>query len=190
MIPVRDALQVLVDWRDASSVVITHQGSARIWPQLAEHPLDFHYNPSTMGGAVPFGLGIALTHRNRQVLVVTGDGSLAMNLGSLISVVAANATNISIVVLDNGIYEVTGGQKVATREAAVDFAGLGTSSGFPTTAAFDELQDWRAFAPRMLKLPGPRLISLSVDRAHLEEMQVDLPPIRQRISDFEQTLSG
>ncbi len=70
-IPLRDALKVLVESRDDSSVVVTHQGSARLWPQLVEHPLDFHYNPSTMGGAIPFGLGIALAHPDRQQCLFT-----------------------------------------------------------------------------------------------------------------------
>ena len=41
-------------------IVVTNQGSARIWPKLRSRPLDFHYNPSTMGGAIPLGLGLAL----------------------------------------------------------------------------------------------------------------------------------
>ena len=51
---VRDALSVLVHNRRDDHIVITNQGSARIWPQLASCDLDFHYNPSTMGGDLPF----------------------------------------------------------------------------------------------------------------------------------------
>src|SRR5439155_17136250 len=89
-----DALQVLVELRGDDQIVITNQASARIWPKLADHPLDFHYNPSAMGGAIPLGLGLALAQPQRHVLVISGDGSLLMNLGSLITVAASGASNL------------------------------------------------------------------------------------------------
>ena len=48
--PVVPALQVLADLCAGDQIVVTNQGSARLWPQLRRRPLDFHYNPSTMGG--------------------------------------------------------------------------------------------------------------------------------------------
>src|SRR4029450_13535584 len=114
------ALQVLADLCAADQIVVTNQGSARIWPKLRSRALDFHYNPSTMGGAMPLGLGLALAQPRREVVVVSGDGSLLMSLGSLVTVVRAGATNFSIVLLDNGIYEVTGGQKTPAT-SAVDY---------------------------------------------------------------------
>ena len=57
-------------------------------------------------------------------MVVSGDGSLLMSLGSLVTVVGAGATNLSIVLLDNGIYEVTGGQKTpATSDSGLLWPG-------------------------------------------------------------------
>src|SRR3954469_590197 len=81
--PVVAALQVLIDLRRDDQVVVTNQASARIWPKLSQRALDLHYNPSTMGGAIPLALGLAIAQPDRQVLVVSGDGALLMNLGSL-----------------------------------------------------------------------------------------------------------
>ena len=78
---VRDALGVLVRCRDDRTLVVTNQGAARVWPLLESHALDFHYNPSTMGGAVPFGLGLALAKPALHVVVVSGDGALSMRIG-------------------------------------------------------------------------------------------------------------
>ncbi len=186
--PVRSALQELMERRDDSTLVITHQGSARVWPSMARHPLDFHYNPSTMGGAIPFGLGIALSRPDMHIIVVTGDGSLAMNLGSLVTVVAAQATKLSIVVLDNGIYEVTGGQTVATRAARVDYSLLGKSVGFPTAITFEDYQSWSEAAPRVLASLGPRLISLVVEPALPSDMRVELAAISYRLAELEEAL--
>ena len=69
-----------------------------------------------------------------------------MSLGSLITVIASGATNLTIVLLDNGIYEVTGGQQtaaaLASRHAAVDIAALARAAGFSSVMRFDRLDDW------------------------------------------------
>jgi hypothetical protein len=88
------ALQVLADLCTADQIVVTNQGAARIWPKLRSRALDFHYNPSTMGGAIPLALGLALAQPGREVVAVSGDGSLLMSLGSLVSVVSAGAANL------------------------------------------------------------------------------------------------
>src|SRR5687768_14065706 len=85
--PVVAALQALIDLRTDDGIVVTNQASARIWPKLERHSLDLHYNPSTMGGAVPLALGLALAQPARQVLAISGDGALLMSLGSLVTVV-------------------------------------------------------------------------------------------------------
>ncbi|MCA9271116.1 MAG: hypothetical protein KDA41_21690, partial [Planctomycetales bacterium] len=108
---VETALEILAAQRGEDQIVVSNQGSARLWPRISQRPLDFNYNPSTMGGAVPLGLGLALADPRREVTVLSGDGSLLMSLGSLVSVVDSGAENISIVLLDNGLYEVTGGQR-------------------------------------------------------------------------------
>src|SRR5205814_3577055 len=105
------ALEVLINLRGPDQIVVTNQASARVWPKLSRHPLDFHYNPSTMGGAIPLALGLAMAQPRRHVLVVSGDGALLMNLGSLMTVAGSGVTNLTVVVLENELYEVTGGQK-------------------------------------------------------------------------------
>ena len=110
-IPLPAALQTLVDARQDDQVVVTSMGATREWPKLSQHPLDFHYVPSTMGGVVPLGLGLAMSQPQRGVFVFVGDGSLVMSLGCLISVAANPVENLTVILLDNGVYEVTGGQK-------------------------------------------------------------------------------
>lgn len=182
---VRAALGVLADLRDDETVVVTNQGSARVWPLIAEHALDFHYNPSTMGGAIPFALGLALAKPSLQVIAISGDGALTMNLGSLISVVASGADNLTVVVLDNGIYEVTGGQKTAASIARVDYVTLARSTGFRSTSGFCDEASWRAHAPTAMAAQGPRFVSL---RVHLA-LPFDMSTTSTQITDQLQRLS-
>ena len=161
-IDVHDALQTLVDRRREKQLVVTNQVSSRLWPHLSDHPLDLNYNPSAMGGAIPLRLGLALAQPDYEVVVISGDGSLLMNLGCLVTVVDSGATNLSIVLLDNGQYEVTGGQKTPGQGGPTDYAGLAKASGFASVHQFAEPVDWHREATASLSGPGPRFVWLKV----------------------------
>jgi len=176
------ALQVLIDHRRSDQIVITNQGSARVWPKLAQHPLDFHYNPSTMGGAIPLALGLALAQPKREVVVVSGDGALLMSLGSLVTVVGTGVTNLTVVVLNNGLYEVTGGQKTPAADGAVDFAGLARAAGFSTALEFCDFDRWQAEAANALAAVGPRFISLVVQPTPEDWLRFPTPPLAEQIN--------
>jgi len=190
MMPVVDALQMLIDLRRDDQIVVTNQGSARIWPKLAHHPLDFHYNPSTMGGAIPLALGLAMAQPRREVLVVSGDGALLMNLGSLVTVVGAGVTNLTVVVLDNRLYEVTGGQRTPATGTAADLAGLARAAGFPNVESFRDFSDWQSRAAITLSSRGPRFIALEVDRTSNEYLRFATPPIAEQLAALAQVLEG
>lgn len=188
--PVVAALQLLIDHRRGDQIVVTNQGAARLWPKLSQHPLDLHYNPSTMGGAVPLALGLAMAQPGREVLVVSGDGALLMNLGSLVTVAAAGVANLTVVVLDNGLYEVTGGQRTPAAAAAVDFAGLARSSGFRSVQQFADLRVWRDEAAAALGAPGPRFLSLQVERAPPEYLRGANRPLPEQLAEFQRALGS
>jgi sulfopyruvate decarboxylase subunit beta len=185
--PLVAALETLRDARGAR-VVITSMGAAREWPRLSQHPLDFHYIPSTMGGAIPLALGLALAQPNREIIVTSGDGSLQMNLGSLITVSASRATNLTIVLLNNAVYEVTGGQATAAAQANIDFAQLAIDSGLRSVRTFDCLADWQSAAVTSLALPGPRFIELRVTPVD-DNFRLESPgPLAPRLAAFRQVL--
>jgi len=188
--PVVSALQALIDLRTDEQIVITNQASARIWPKLATHPLDLHYNPSTMGGAIPLAVGLALAQPRRHVLVVSGDGSLLMSLGSLVTAAASRATNLTIVVLDNRLYEVTGRQRTPATDAAVDFPGLAKAAGLASASGFADLADWRTSAVSFVQLPGPRFVSLRVSLTPPEYLAFKTPPLADQLARLRASLSA
>ncbi|RIK79871.1 MAG: hypothetical protein DCC68_12160 [Planctomycetota bacterium] len=190
--PLVAALEVLRDVR-GDRAVITSMGSAREWPRLSQHPLDFHYLPSTMGGAIPLALGLALARPDREFIVLGGDGSLLMNLGSLVTVAASGAANLTIVLFNNAVYEVTGGQATAAGAASaahkhVDFVAIAEHAGISTSRTFDDLDRWRQEAATSLDQPGPRFIELIV--APVEgDFRLESPgPIAPRLAAFRAAL--
>ena len=163
MITLDQALQPVKRARRDEDVVITTMAAARHWMTLWEggkaHPLDMIFVPSCMGHATSFGLGIALAQPTRRVIVCNGDGSMLMNLGSLVTIAAANATNLVTILLDNGVYEVTGSQQVPRR---ADFAAIARASGFRSVHHFSTPDDWAANAGRVVELKGPTFVWLDV----------------------------
>src|SRR6185437_8673133 len=63
-----------------------------------------------------------------RVLVVTGDGELLMNVGSLATIAVLNPPNLSILCVDNGHYGETGYQRSHT-SLGVDLEKIAAGSG-------------------------------------------------------------
>lgn len=170
--PLLAALEAIAELR-GDQIVVTTMGAAREWPKLSQHPLDFHYLPSAMGHAPMIALGLALSQPQREVIAFNGDGCMLMSLGCLVTIAASGAKNLTLVVLENGIYEVTGGQKTAGAGAEVDFAAIAGAAGFPSVFRFDDLANWRQQAAAVLRAPGPRFVSLAVEPVGADYL---LPP--------------
>ncbi|HEY8505065.1 MAG TPA: thiamine pyrophosphate-dependent enzyme, partial [Gemmataceae bacterium] len=151
----REALEVLAA-RRGGRVVVTTMGSVAVWPELSDTPLDFAYIPSSMGQGVPLALGLALARPQPGVIVTVGDGSLLMNLGCLVTL-ADNPAPVWVVLIENGLYEVTGGQPVAGA-GRVDFAGLARAAGLGRVYSFETADAWRAGAAEALGGAGPVFI--------------------------------
>jgi len=85
------------------------------------------YQVGSMGCAAAMGLGVALNTSN-PVVVLDGDGSLLMKMGTLATVGAYAPGNLIHIVLDNGTYDSTGGQP--TVSGGVDFAAVASAAGY------------------------------------------------------------
>ncbi|GIW81160.1 MAG: hypothetical protein KatS3mg105_2967 [Gemmatales bacterium] len=156
----QQALEVLAAHR-GERIVITTMGSVGIWPKLSDSPLDFHYMPSAMGEGSALGLGLALAQPQRGVIVVNGEGCMLMNLGNLVTI-ASTSANLFLIIIDNGLYEVTGGQPTAAAGHA-DFSGIAKAAGIERTYSFAELDDWKNRAAEALGGKGPVVITLKVE---------------------------
>jgi thiamine pyrophosphate-dependent acetolactate synthase large subunit-like protein len=162
--PVLEALQAA----RTNEVVISTMGPAREWMELGSHPLDFVFVPSSMGQGTALALGLALARPERRIVSLCGDGSVLMNLGSLVTITAHAPANLTILLFDNGVYEVTGAQ--LTPGAAerrqdgrdIDFVALARACGFARVEHYDAIERWRANVRSILAQPGPMLVVLSV----------------------------
>jgi thiamine pyrophosphate-dependent acetolactate synthase large subunit-like protein len=157
----RDAVAVVHAARGERDVVVTTMATSRDWMTMPQTPLDIVFVPSAMGHATSIGLGLALAQPTRRVIVCNGDGSMLMNLGSLVSIVGARARNLTLIVFDNGVYEVTGAQPTPVPNG-VDYAAIARGAGFASVFAFDDLERWRHEVEHVLGAAGPTFVWLRV----------------------------
>jgi thiamine pyrophosphate-dependent acetolactate synthase large subunit-like protein len=181
----QQALEVLAKHR-GDRIVITTMGSVGIWPQLSDTPLDFAYMPSAMGHGPDLGLGLALAQPGRGVVVVNGDGCTLMNLGCLVTL-ANQPANLVLVIMDNGIYEVTGGQTTAGT-GHTDFAALARAAGTRRVYTFETVADWQVGAAEALSGPGPVVICLKVEGRLGQKTPKPPRPMPQQIARLKQVL--
>ena len=104
------------------------------------------YMLGSMGLAVPIALGLAIARPELRVVAIEGDGSLLMQLGALATVAERAPANLLIVVMDNGAYQITGGQPTATAAhadlvAVARGCGIGDSDWARDPADFERLVD-------------------------------------------------
>src|ERR1700685_1900054 len=150
-------------------IVVTTMAAAREWQKLGTHPLDFVFVPSSMGQATSLGLGLALSQPNRKVVVCNGDGSMLMNLGSLVTLSASAPPNLTVLVFDNGVYEVTGVQptpaapELRAGRSRIDFAEVARACGFTRVWTIDAIAAWRENVRRIIDERGPTFVHLLVE---------------------------
>ena len=145
-------------------VVVTTMSPTRGWGRLADHDLDFASADSAMGHAADLALGVALARPDRTVICLNGDGSMLMSLGTLATIVGCGAGNLVLFVLDNGVFEITGGQPVPAAPS-LDYAALARAVGFPRVFRFDEPRAYAETVPEILagSGAGPTLVHVRVD---------------------------
>jgi len=193
--PLLDAVQALHARRRADDVVITSMGAAREWMALGAGPLDLPLVPSSMGTAPSIGLGIALAQPRRRVIVINGDGAMLMHLGSLVTITAAAPTNLVLILVDNGVYEVTGAQPTPGAAPAradgtsIAFMGMAHAAGFQSVYRFSDAADWARNVERVLAATGPTFVLLDVSSVPGSKGPRSPGPAAARARDLRRTLT-
>ncbi|HEV3145995.1 MAG TPA: thiamine pyrophosphate-dependent enzyme [Gemmataceae bacterium] len=182
-----DALKIVASQR-GNRIVIPTMGSVAIWPKLSDTPLDFSFIPSSMGQGPSLGFGLALAQPERGVIVLCGDGSLLMNLGCLVTI-AQHTANLWLVLIDNGLYEVTGGQAVAGA-GMTDYAGLARAAGIARVYILSEKSQLEQSAAEVFAGAGPVFVWLKVEGRLGQKTPLAPRPMAEQIQRLREALSG
>ena len=108
-----DALQAIYPDLE-HRIVVTIMGAVAAELYSLGHHSNFFYLEHAMGLASSMGLGIALAMPEHPVIVIDGDGSLLMNLGTLSTMARYKPDNLLHIVFDNESLVSVGGFPTAT----------------------------------------------------------------------------
>lgn len=128
----------------------------------AGHRPQNFYMLGSMGLAFPIALGVALAQPDRRVFALEGDGSLLMQLGALTTIAALKPKNLVMIVMDNGIYQITGAQPTPAAGVA-DIVAIATGSGLANSAWAADEEDFERLVEEALSASEPSLIALRID---------------------------
>ncbi len=163
-----ECLKVLAHYHTDQIVVAAYQ-AAQEWLVIKPHVLNYTAI-GAMGQASSHALGLALGRPNMGVLVLDGDGSLLMNLGSLVTIASEAPKNFIHFLCENGSYEANGGHPIPGA-GIVNFADIAKAAGYPRSYEFNDLEVFESEIGLILQEEGPIFVDLKVEQG--EQYPVD-----------------
>jgi thiamine pyrophosphate-dependent acetolactate synthase large subunit-like protein len=125
-----------------------------------QRPQNF-YMLGSMGLTIPIAFGVALAQPERHVVALEGDGSLLMQLGCLSTIAMQAPKNLTMVVWDNGMYQITGGQPTAS-QTVTDLVAVARACGLSNSAWAADEDEFDTLVANALR-GGPTFIAARID---------------------------
>ena len=128
----------------------------------AGHRPQNFYMLGSMGLAFPIALGVALAQPKRRVFALEGDGSLLMQMGCLSTIATLAPKNLTMIVMDNGVYQITGAQPTPAATVA-DIVAIASASGLINSVWAADEEDFERLIDQSLSAIEPTLIGVRID---------------------------
>ena len=173
-----DALQAIYPELE-HRIVVTIMGAVAAELYMLGHRHNFFYLEHAMGLASSMGLGIALSMPGHKVIVIDGDGSLLMNLGTLSTMARYKPGNLLHIVFDNESLLSVGGFPTATA-TGTDLAGIARASGVPRVAETNTPEILKAAVAEALASNTLTTIIAKVEAIGPKSFHMDLPLLENR----------
>ena len=181
-------VQKIISRYRGDAIVVPTMTPNREWPQVSTNPdLDLALS-GAMGKASSVGLGLALARPDKKVIVLDGDGSLLMNLGSLVTIAGMAPPNLILFVFENDIYRTTGGQPIPYA-GKFSFPDMARAAGFADAHEFADLESLEDSMERIMNQPGPTLVSVKV-APHKERPPFPIIRTPSIIARFQEALAA
>jgi sulfopyruvate decarboxylase subunit beta len=138
------------------------------------HRENFFYLQHAMGLASSIGLGLALNRPEQRVVVLDGDGSVLMNLGTLATLARYRPQNMIHIIFDNGSLLSTGGFASHTTAGITDLAAIAKGAGCPYVACASTLYEFMEAAADAFERDDFSVIVAKVEAVGPDHFGMDL----------------
>jgi sulfopyruvate decarboxylase subunit beta len=160
-------------------IVVTIMGAVAAELYTIGHRPNFFYLEHAMGLASSMGLGIALSMPQHKVIVLDGDGSLLMNLGTLSTMARYKPGNLLHIVFDNESLLSVGGFPTATA-TGTDLAGIARASGIPSVMEANTIESLSKSVCDALASDTLTTITSKLEAIGPKSFHMDLPLLENR----------
>lgn len=140
------------------------------------------YAPGSMGLASSIGLGLAMACPTKRIVVIDGDASLLMNLGSIVTIGNKQPTNLLHVVIDNGAYGSCNEEQSMSETAHLD--KLANDAGYRYVRVINSKEDLKRATMEFGDGPGFILAKIELGGRRDFRRPLELPAIKDRFMLF------
>ncbi|CAH1220108.1 hypothetical protein PAECIP111890_05009 [Paenibacillus sp. JJ-223] len=180
-----EALAVINAVKDRDTVQLATTGKTGRELYEIEDAGNNLYMVGSMGCIGSFGLGLALSQPGKNIVVIDGDGSLLMRMGSLATNGYYNPSNMIHILLDNNAHESTGGQSTVSHN--VDFVNIAASCGYTKSIHVHNLEELKACLQQWKESKGLTFLYLKISKqskAQLARPSIKPHEVRERLQRF------
>ena len=157
----RDEMLKTFARRRKDEIVVAVYMAAQEITHISPNDLNYTFT-GAMGQGSSHALGLALGRPDRRIIVFDGDGSLLMNLGSLVTIANQAPKNFVHCVCENGTYETNGAVPIP-RAGHIRFTDFARTAGYRNTYELSDIAEWERELPRILQEDGPIFVDLKVE---------------------------
>jgi phosphonopyruvate decarboxylase len=183
-----ECLEILARHVTEDDIVVAIYSTAFDWITIRRSPLNYIFT-GAMGLGTSHALGLAIGRPDRRVIVLDGDGSLLMNLGSLVTVASVAPPNLYHFVSVNGTYEANGGHPIPGQRV-VDFKGFAASAGYPNCFEFSDLREFESEVASVLGRTGPVFAALEVEQGKAPVLDYEIMHGAKTRAEFQAALNA
>ena len=157
-----ETIKTIVSVLKGNELVVSANGMiSRELHATKDSPNNF-YMLGSMGLASSIGLGLALAHPNKTIVVLDGDGNILMNLGSLATIGNLAPKNFVHIVLDNECHDSTGGQPTVSNTTKLEKTA--EAAGYKHVKRAKDMVTLKESVAQLLDSTGPSLILVKTER--------------------------
>ncbi|MBJ9990570.1 phosphonopyruvate decarboxylase [Paenibacillus sp. S28] len=180
-----EALAVINSVKDGDTIQLATTGKTGRELYEIEDASNNLYMVGSMGCVSSFGLGLSLSQPGKNIVVIDGDGSLLMRMGSLATNGYYSPNNMIHILLDNNAHESTGGQSTVSHN--IDFVNIAASCGYTRAIHVHNLEELKASLQEWKKIKGLTFLYMKISMQSKDQLaRPSIKPheVKERLERF------
>ncbi|RFB38022.1 phosphonopyruvate decarboxylase [Brevibacillus sp. VP] len=180
-----EALAVINSLKDSQTIQLATTGKTGRELYEIEDANNNLYMVGSMGCVSSLGLGLALTQKDKEIVVIDGDGSLLMRMGSLATNGFYAPINMLHILLDNNVHDSTGGQSTVSN--TIDFVEIASACGYMKSIYIHGLEELEDAIREWKQTRGLTFLYLRISKGSLEQLgRPSIKPyeVKERLQAF------